>query len=196
MAVLLGGIGTVIGLIRALPQLVRLLRTKDAHGVSLDTATTSSVVSFSWATYGTLTDQLAVAVASGLSGAVYALIALNALRLGRHLRELRTAPYYFTIVLVVIVAAGAPGLGIILVVSALLANLPQVVVAYRERDLTGLSASTWALTASDGAVWSIYGIVAGDIPILLNNIFQFSTSLAIVIRRLTWARARPQPSEP
>ena len=195
MAAFLGGIGMIIGLVRALPQLIRLLRTRDAHGVSLDTATTSSVVSSAWMTYGILTDQFAVALASGLAGAVYFLIAVFAVVFGRRMGEVRAAPYWLAIVVGVTVAFGPAGLGIILAVGALVANLPQVIVAYREADLTGLSPTTWALTASDGAVWTLYGIVTGDIPILVNNVFQFSTSAAIVVRRISWSRARPQPSE-
>ncbi|MEA2447406.1 MAG: hypothetical protein QOK47_1043 [Actinomycetota bacterium] len=191
----LGALGTLIGLVRALPQFIRLLKTRDAHGVSLDTAATSCVVSFAWATYGVLTDQLVVVLATGLSGAVFALITLLALKLGRRVSELRAAPIWFAIALVVTVVGGSVALGVILSAGALVANVPQVVVAYRERDLTGLSPSTWALTASDGAVWSLYGIITGDIPIMVNNLFQFSTSAAIVIRRLAWGRTRPQPSE-
>ena len=37
---------TTIGVTRALPQLVRLLRTRHAYGVSIDTAATSRIVSF------------------------------------------------------------------------------------------------------------------------------------------------------
>lgn len=190
----LGAVGTFIGLVRALPQFVRLLRANDAHGVSLDTAATSCVVSFAWTSYGLLTDQVAVVLATGLSGAVFALIALLALKLGRRVSELRAAPFCFTIVTVVALAAGSSGLGMILAISALVANTPQVVVAFRERDLTGLSPSTWALTASDGAIWFFYGIITGDIPILVNNFFQFSTSATIVIRRLTWGRRQLRPA--
>ena len=195
MAALLGGLGMIIGLVRALPQLIRLLRTRDAHGVSLDTATTSCVVSSAWMTYGILTGQFAVALASGLAAGVYFLIAVFAVIFGRRIGEVHAAPYWLAIVIVVTVAFGSPGLGIVLAVGALVANLPQVIVAYRESDLTGLSPSTWALTASDGAVWTLYGIVTGDIPILVNNVFQFSTSAAILVRRIAWSRARPQPSE-
>ena len=187
----LGAIGTVIGLTRALPQLLRLIKTRDAHGVSLDSAATISVVSFAWATYGLLTDQLAVAVASGLNGSVFICIALMAMSLGRRVSELRAAPIWLVVVMLATFVAGSGGLGAVLVVSALIANLPQVVVAYRERDLTGLSPSTWALTASDGAVWSFYGILTGDIPILVNNLFQFTTSMAILIRRLVWSSSTP-----
>lgn len=186
----LGAVGMVIGLVRALPQLLRLIRTRDAHGVSLDTTATSCVVSSAWATYGILTAQAAVAIASGLTAVVFLLITLLALKLGRKIAELRAAPVWFVAASLATVLGGAKGLGLVLIAGALIANTPQVVVAYREKDLTGLSPSTWALTASDGAVWSLYGLLTWDLTILVNNLFQFTTSMAILIRRLFWARKR------
>lgn len=79
-------IGTAVGLTRALPQLVRLVRTRDAHGVSADSAGTISVVSLAWAAYGMLTDQVAVALASGASAVMFGLVTAVALRLGRRRR--------------------------------------------------------------------------------------------------------------
>mgnify|MGYP003381598390 CR=1 FL=1 len=75
-ASLLGLAGTVIGIIRAVPQLVRLLRARQAFGVSLDSAATSSVVSFGWASYGLLTGQLYVTLATGPSGFLFSVIAV------------------------------------------------------------------------------------------------------------------------
>lgn len=189
LAALLGGLGTLIGLVRALPQLVRLARTRDAHGVSLDTAATSSVVSFGWATYGVLTEQLPVTLATGSSGIVFALITLLALRLGRHGRELRTAPLWLVVLAACAGVAGSGGLGIVLPVSVLVANVPQLLVAFRERDLTGLSPATWALSVSDGAVWLAYALVTGDTAILVFGVLQAGTSGAIVVRRWAWSRA-------
>ena len=185
----LGALGTVIGLVRALPQLVRLVRTRDAHGVSLDTATTSSIVSFGWATYGILTDQLAVTLATGSSGIVFAAIALLALRLGRRLSELRAAPVWLVVLAAATLIAKEDGLGILLPVSVLVANVPQLVVAYRESDLRGLSASTWSLSVADGVVWALYATVTGDVTILVFGLLQLTTSGAIVARRLAWSRA-------
>src|SRR5688500_11695502 len=103
----LGALGTLVGLVRALPQFLRLLRTRDAHGVSLDTAATSSIASFGWATYGLLTDQLPVFLATGSSGVVFALITFVALRLGRRITELRAAPVWLVVLLVVVAMARA-----------------------------------------------------------------------------------------
>jgi uncharacterized protein with PQ loop repeat len=187
-AAVLGGLGTVIGLVRALPQLIRLVRTRDAHGVSLDAAATSSFVSFGWATYGYLTDQLAVTLATGSSGVVFALIALVAFRFGRRLSELRAAPVWLVLLVGTGVVAGDAGLGFLLPVSVVVANGPQLLVAYRERDLTGLSLSTWLLSVSDGAVWTAYALVTGDVAILVFGVLQLTTSGAIVLRKWSWRR--------
>lgn len=67
-ASMLGSAGTLLGLIRVVPQLVRLLRAREAFGVSSDTAATSSIVSFGWAVYGILTGPPYVTFATGSSG--------------------------------------------------------------------------------------------------------------------------------
>lgn len=185
---LLGGLGTLVGLIRALPQLNRLLRTRDAHGVSLDSAATSSIVSFGWAAYGILTDQLPVTLATGSSGVVFASITVLALRFGRRASEFRAAPAWLVVLVVAAAVAGDGGLGVLLPVSVLVANVPQLVVAFREVDLSGLSISTWLLSMADGTVWLLYALATGDTAILVFGVLQLTTSGAIVARRWTWGR--------
>lgn len=185
----LGVLATIVGLTRAMPQLARLLRARDAAGVSLDGCATSAIVSSFWATYGVLTGQPAVVLASGTPAAIFVLITLAALRYGRTVKEFRTAPVFLIVFTSVVMTGGAVGLGLVLTVGALIANMPHVVVAYREKDLSGISPSTWKLTATDGAIWVTYALVTGDIPILVNNIFQFTTSALIVARRWWWARS-------
>lgn len=187
-----GAAGTIIGLVRALPQLIRLLRTRDVHGVSLDTAATSSIVSFGWVTYGVLTSQLAVVLATGASGLVFALIALRAISLGRSTGELRAAPVWFVVLVAAALLGPANALGVLLPLSVLIANVPQLVVAYRESDLRGLSPVTWLLSMSDGAVWTAYALVTDDRAILLFGVLQLTTSAAIVVRRLAWSRGQPR----
>ena len=65
-APLLGIAGTVIGIIRR-PAACPAAAGATGPGVSLDSAATSSVVSFGWATYGLLTGQLYVTLATGSS---------------------------------------------------------------------------------------------------------------------------------
>jgi uncharacterized protein with PQ loop repeat len=183
-----GALGTLVGLVRALPQLLRLTRTADVHGVSIDTAATSSVVSFGWAAYGAMTEQWPVAVATSCSGFVFADVAVLGIGLGRRASEIRAAPLWLVVLVAAVWLRGSGGLGLLLPVSVLVGNGPQLVTAYRERDLRGLSLPTWLLSTADGVVWGAYALVAGDLAIGVFGILQIATSALIVERRWRWGR--------
>src|SRR5690349_1685677 len=70
-----GAMGAGLGLVRAVPQLLRLIRTHDSRGVSLDTLVTGAIVSLGWATYGLLTEQPIVSAATGASAVVFVMTA-------------------------------------------------------------------------------------------------------------------------
>lgn len=180
--------GTLVGLVRALPQLMRLLRAREAFGVSVDTAGTSAIVSFGWAAYGLLTNQPYVSLATGSSGLIFALITFAALRFGRSLREFRITPVWFMVLLLAGLLAGKTGLGIVLSVSVLVANLPQLWVAYSEGNLTDLSLGTWLLSMTDGLVWGVYALLQHDISIMAYGLSQLVTSGLIVALKLTHQR--------
>jgi len=166
------------------PQLARLLRARQAYGVSLDSAATSSVVSFGWAAYGLLTGQIFVSLATGSSGFIFALIALFAVRFGRSIKEIKVAPFWAVVLVGSGVLFGKQGLGIMLPVSVLAANIPQLWVAYREGNLTDLSLGAWALSISDGLVWGIYSLIQQDFSIMVFALFQLTTSGLIVLLKL------------
>lgn len=181
---LLGAIGTLLGLVRAAPQLSRLVKAQEALGVSLDTAATSSFVSFGWAAYGLLTGQPFVSLATGCSGIIFGLIALLALRFGRKLNEFRIAPVWLVVLLLAGGLSGKNGLGLVLPVSVLAANLPQIWIAWREGDLADLSLGTWLFSIADGLVWGSYAFLRQDADILTYGIFQLVSSGLIVALKL------------
>jgi uncharacterized protein with PQ loop repeat len=90
---ILGTIGTGVGLIRAVPQLARLLRAREAFGVSADTAATSSIVSFGWATYGYVTDHLSILVYAVFQLTTSGLIVFFKLEHGKRLGVKSLAPF-------------------------------------------------------------------------------------------------------
>jgi uncharacterized protein with PQ loop repeat len=181
---ILGAIGTLMGLVRAIPQLARLLRAREAFGVSADTAGTSTLVSISWVVYGLLTNQLYVWLATAPTAAIFAIITLAALRFGRSAREFRVAPAWGAVLLLASLLGGISGLGLILSISVLVSNLPQLWVAYKEGNLEDLSLGTWSLCTCDGLVWGSYALLRHDTSILFYGLFQFSTSAAIVALKL------------
>ncbi len=176
----LGLAGTFIDLTRALPQLAHLIRVKKSFGVSVDTSATSCIVSLGWAVYGIMTRQVFVTLASGTIAAIFFIITITALRLGRSSREFLVAPVWFAALLLAVLSFGKTGLGIALSVSALVSNIPQVWVAFRETNLSGLSLGTWLLTLSGGLTWGLYGILQRDVTIMTSTFFQSATSAIII----------------
>ena len=78
------------------------------------------------------------------------------------------------------VLAGKNGLGLILPVSVLVANVPQLWIAWREDNLADLSLGTWLLSVSDGLVWEMYALIRHDVPIMVFGLLQLTTSGLIV----------------
>jgi uncharacterized protein with PQ loop repeat len=181
---ILGTFGMILGLVRAMPQLVRLLRAREAFGVSVDTAATSAICSFGWVAYGILTDQFYFSLASGLTGLIFALITLFALRFGRQVREIKVAPIWFTVLLLAGVVAGKNGLGLVLAISVLVANVPQLWLAHKENNLTDLSLGTWSISTIEGLIWLTYALLRQDIAIIVSAFFQALTSGLIVAVKL------------
>ncbi|MCG8616730.1 MAG: hypothetical protein MI802_10975 [Desulfobacterales bacterium] len=184
----LGLLGTFIGLIRALPQLLGLIRSGQANGVSPDTAATSAIVSFGWAVYGMLTSQYYVTLATGASGAVFLAITLCALHHGRKIKEIKVAPVWLLVLVLAFILKKETGLGLVLPVSILVSNIPQLYVAFKEENLSDLSLGTWLLSVSDGLVWGSYAFIQQDISIMVFGIFQLITSGAIVLLKLIKAQ--------
>lgn len=189
---LFGILGTILGLLRAAPQLLRLLRSREAYGVSVDTALTSAIVSSGWVVYAIFTDQPFVILATAPTAVIFVAIAILALRYGRRVSEIKIAPLWLLVLLATALLGGKSGLGVLLPISVLVANLPQLWIATREGNLADLSLGTWLLCLADGLIWGAYALLRGDIPILFYAIFQLSTSGPIVALKI--ARKSPLPS--
>lgn len=192
---ILGLIGTLIDLVRATPQLAHLLKARKSFGVSVDTSGTSCVVSLGWTTYGIITDQPYVTLASGIMAGFFFVTTLAALRFGRSAREFRIAPVWFVVLFAAAIFFGKVGLGLMLSISALISNVPQIRVAYKEENLSGLSLGTWLLTLSGGLVWGLYAILQQDLTIIASAFFQSITSGIIIALKLFKPTAVTTPNQ-
>ena len=181
---ILGLTGTLLDLFRAAPQLIHLLRERKAFGVSVDTSGTSFVVSLGWTTYGIITHQFYVALASGIIASSFFIITLIALRFGRSASEFRVTPIWAVTLLIAGIFFKEIGLGVLLSISALISNVPQARVAFKEENLSGLSLGTWVLTLSAGLVWEFYAILQHDLTIIAAAFFQSITSGIIIALKL------------
>lgn len=54
-----------------------------------------------------------------------------------------------------------------------LMTIPQAMQVWETRDVTGLSLVTWGTYVVSSAVWTVYGIVHKERPIVLSNVLFF-----------------------
>ena len=187
----LGIVGTLLGLVRAVPQLIRLLRAREAFGVSVDTTATSTIVSVAWVVYAILTNQPYVCLSTAPTAVIFGISTFVALRFGRSVREFKIAPIWSTVLLLAGFLGGVAGLGLVLSISVLISNLPQLWVAYNEGNLEDLSLGTWLLCTCDGLVWASYALLMHDTSILFYGIFQFATSASITTLKMAHRARTP-----
>ena len=177
-------ITTVLGITRALPQLIRIIRTRQARGVSIDTSATSAFVSLGWAVFGFWTEQFSISFASGATAIRFVFFTFGSVRFGHQWKELKIAPAWMTMLLLFGGLGGATGLSLVLLLSGLVANIPQVRVAYKEQNLADLSLLMWLIALTEGLLWSSYGFIQQYIAVFINNSFAAITSAIIVTLKL------------
>lgn len=66
--------------------------------------------------------------------------------------------------------------------------IPQVVKTLRSREVKDLSLGTNALVLATVALWLIYGLLLGDWPLILANVFSVTCVGTIVAAKLIWGR--------
>lgn len=77
-------------------------------------------------------------------------------------------------------------LGVVAGALTVLAFLPQVVRAWRTRRTRDLSLGTFALLVTAGALWMLYGALAGDWPVVLTNGGMVTLNLALAAAKLRY----------
>jgi uncharacterized protein with PQ loop repeat len=86
-----------------------------------------------------------------------------------------------------------PALEVVLAAGSLVFGAPQVRAAWCSRDTSGISATSWAVYGLDGAVWLVYGALAGrTLPMWWG-----AATVVVVAGVLTgMARSRRRPVAP
>ena len=156
----LGLVAALLGVVTGVPQVVRLLRSPDASGLSYPSAVLGVLSSSSWLTYGLLLLDPAQLVANvpGLGCAVVTAV-LCARRLGLPLRgAVAAALVWVPVLLAAHRVGGASAVGVVATAVSLVKMLPQVRTVLRREPLHGLAPATFVLTQVSAALWAVYGL--------------------------------------
>jgi MtN3 and saliva related transmembrane protein len=66
------------------------------------------------------------------------------------------------------------------------AFVPQVWRSLKTHDTRGISLSMYAVFTSGVALWLAYGLLLGDLPIILANIVTLALALAVLVLKIRY----------
>lgn len=178
-------VATLLAWTTLVPQIVKLARTGDPKGISATWPFIGLVTNSAWTTY--LASQGLWAAIPAASGMVFFyVLVIRYLRrahvpLGRPLARGIGLTALLTGIGSVL---GWGGLGLVLGWSYIVQMSPAVWSTYRVPNPTGVSISSWSLITIESGLWSIYGWLQSDTPIVIFGLTGFIAGLAIVLRAL------------
>jgi len=178
-------VANVLGVGMIVPQALRLHRTRLADGVSAIWVGSSLTVNLWWLAYGLQTQLWGLVPVSSGALIVYGIIATQLRLLGG---PPTTLPLIASIgaislaLLLVLTAAGWPTVGLTLGMAYGLQFAPAVIEVFRPGPTTGVSAATWAMAATEAAIWIVYGLAVVDLALILGGVGGTVMAVAILAR--------------
>jgi uncharacterized protein with PQ loop repeat len=161
-------LATVIAWWSLIPQIRKLLRTADATGVSVTLPVIGLVSNATWSTY--LASQgLWAAVPSTVVMVFFYVAVIRALhKTGAPMGAALFRGAIATTVLTSVYAVGSwPVLGLVLGWAYVPQLAPAVWAVYRIPRPTGVAVGTWSLIGIEGVLWTIYGALLADAPVVI-----------------------------
>lgn len=180
LAVIGATAGTVTFL---LPQIIKLIRTRDSEGVSSTWPALGFVINVGWFVY-VISQSFWLATLAPLVTFISYAITLWALRrTGRDLRSSYVRGGVWALILGGVTAlAGWEALGITLGISYGVQLTPSVWTAYRTSDPSGISPGTWWIGMAEASFWGYFGLFHRDIGIVTFGVVGVTAAVLMLIR--------------
>lgn len=164
LAVIGATIGTVTFL---LPQISKLIRTRDSTGVSATWPALGFVTNVGWFCYMISQGYWAATLAPFVTFVSYAVIMWALARNRRDLRGSALRGVLWSGLLAgTVILAGWSALGAVLGFSYGIQLTPSVWTAFRTQDPSGISPGTWWIGLAEALMWGCYGIYQTDAGIV------------------------------
>lgn len=194
LATAIGFAATAVSISRSVPQLARILRTRNVTGLMPATPGCTAVSSVGWASYAlTLGDPtlLTTSLVGVLSATALSILIA---RIGGVSQWNKRIIVLWGLLLAVIASiGGAPVLAGTLTAAVLVNSAPQVTAVLRNPDAQGVSVVAWLLGGAEGALWATYGTAAHDPRLVLWG-FAVLLPATVVVSVLAPRRRSYRPS--
>lgn len=174
---------TALAGISLIPQIVKLVRTRDPGGVSASWPAIGLVINGAWSAYLIQAGLWPASISTFLMVTFFAVVMWALRRAGV---PLETSIVRGTVLAGILVglawAAGWFLLGAFLGFAHFLQMAPAIYTAYRTRRPTGIAPATWWIAATEGSLWAYYGWFHGDVPIMIFAATYFATAGLMLAR--------------
>ncbi|NOT14782.1 MAG: SemiSWEET transporter [Methylotenera sp.] len=77
-------------------------------------------------------------------------------------------------------------LGLIATAFTTSSFVPQVITTWKTRDVSGISLPTYVIITIGLALWLIYGILKGDLPLIVANSVMVILTFTITMMKITF----------
>lgn len=180
-----------LGCFSALPQILRLLRTRHTAGVSVGSWEVNSLSAVAWLAYGFRTLQGAQVVANAFSllsgiAVLWLVLSAGAQRRGRLARFTLGA----TAITGAVLLLPMPWLTLPLSASGLIARVPQMratAITWWNRHPSGVAASAWAMSVICTGLWLLAGALTGQSAVMWSSAIACLTA-ALILAAESWPR--------
>lgn len=189
----LGVIATVLAAVFLIPQIGRLMTSRDVNGVSMTWAVFGVVTNTAWVFYLVPAGLWVAALAPGVAVVSYGMLAAMIARVKRHRGWIWKAGVYTGILVGTYLLGDAYALGVLLALTPVMQLTPEIVAVYRDPSPTGVSPRTWMLAACEAICWGAYGTIVGDLALVGYGLVT-STGSGLILGRWWAVVRRGQPS--
>lgn len=189
MVVVAGWAVACLTAVRAVPQLVKVVRLRSGRGgVSAEAAAVNVALYVPWVVYAVATSKPAVLFANAAGAVVYTALTATAIRYGAPAQAL-VRPGLLAVGLAVAGVLGGPAAAAAAtVVGPVMYGVPQIRDALRSASVATLSPVTLALCAVEVLAWGAYGLVTNDSPMI---VYMGASAAVHVSTLVIWMVRRP-----
>lgn len=159
-----GWVAVCVGMVVALPQLVRLARTRKVDGLSLTSWRSILAMNIAWAAHGIRLEALALIITNsiGLCSTLPILYLLSRQFRRRLVPLLIPSLVVAAVMITVDHILGSAAYGVAAITIALVSNLGQSMQLVRAPHVTGVSPLFVTMAVVNQSVWIVWGLLAKD----------------------------------
>jgi uncharacterized protein with PQ loop repeat len=186
---LVAGAANLLAGVFLIPQILRLVRTRDTAGVSSTWAAFGALTNTTWVIYLAMIGLWAAAVAPALAVLAYTIMVRFLVRDDLRRSWIWLSVLYAFLFSVVAGLGGTDALAPMLALTPVVQLAPGMTSVFRETHPTGVSPTTWGLSLCEAVLWGLYGWLVSDTALVGYGLFTGAGSI-LILGRLIATRPR------